>query len=377
MIIDLLIILLCFLLMVSIDLFPALWIWQSRIKIGKFTDNNTWKEKVLQKSISWLNNMPKTKIKDEGQLIIIDILKNQYTNKTLQSWQEAALVLGLNDAYKKTQDESIKTEILRFIHSKIDKNGDWQSPPHEVDTALLAFAFLETTFVDKNHIKPALDHIYQLILSKIGEEGTVMYRTSTKNYRYVDTIGFICPFLTKYGAEFKNEEAINLAILQIKNYVKFGMLENKIPCHAYEINSKFPVGIFGWGRGLAWFLIGLLETYKNLPQDHSDKKNLEQICKEMAFTLTQFQQANGGFSWSLLVENARIDSSATSVFAWFLKEMNQIEACEKAINYLKTVTQRSGAVDFSQGDTKSMGVYSQKFEILPFTQGFVLKMLFR
>jgi len=97
----------------------------------------------------------------------------------------------------------------------------------------------------------------------------------------------------------------------------------------------------------------------------------------MAFTLTQFQQANGGFSWSLLVENARIDSSATSVFAWFLKEMNQIEACEKAINYLKTVTQRSGAVDFSQGDTKSMGVYSQKFEILPFTQGFVLKMLFR
>ena len=38
------------------------------------------------------------------------------------------------------------------------------------------------------------------------------------------------------------------------------MLENKISCHAYEVNTKNPLGIFGWGRGLAWFIIGTLET---------------------------------------------------------------------------------------------------------------------
>lgn len=34
---------------------------------------------------------------------------------------------------------------------------------------------------------------------------------------------------------------------------------------------------------------------------------------------------------------------------------------------------KSGVIDFSQGDTKTMGVYSQKFEISPFTQGFCLR----
>ncbi|WP_234110736.1 hypothetical protein [Chryseobacterium sp. R2A-55] len=33
------------------------------------------------------------------------------------------------------------------------------------------------------------------------------------------------------------------------------------------------------------------------------------------------------------------------------------------------------AVDFSLGDTKAIGLYSQNFDILPFTQGFVLRTL--
>ena len=55
--------------------------------------------------------------------------------------------------------------------------------------------------------------------------------------------------------------------------------------------------------------------------------------------------------------------------------MNRINEAQKALKYLKSVTQRNGAVDFSQGDTKTIGVYSQKFETLPFSQGFVLRIL--
>ena len=56
--------------------------------------------------------------------------------------------------------------------------------------------------------------------------------------------------------------------------------------------------------------------------------------------------------------------------------MNRADFAQKSLQYLQSVTQRNGAVDFSQGDTKTIGVYSQKFEILPFTQGFVLRTLF-
>jgi len=364
-----------FLLILAIDFFPDFWIWQSRIKIGRYTNQKEWQKKILEKSLSWLNVMPKTKIKDENKLIVLDILKNQYTNKTLQSWQEASLLLGLNEAYQKNENPKIKYEILKFVNSKIDKQGNWIVEPKEVDTALLAFAISEIPFLDRE-IKPALDFIYNLIVSKIGKDTTVMYRNTTHNYRYVDTIGFICPFLTKYGIEFQKEEAIHLAVSQIKNFEKYGMLENKISCHAYEVNTKNPLGIFGWGRGLAWFIIGTLETFKILPEKHLEKKYLQNLLQLIAETLIEFQRKDGSFAWNLLDEHSRSDSSATAVFAWFFKEMNLKNEAQKSLQYLQSVTQRSGAIDFSQGDTKTMGVYSQKFEILPFTQGFVLKTLY-
>ena len=364
-----------FLLILTIDFFPDFWIWQSRIKIGRYTNQKEWQKKILEKSLSWLNLMPKTKIKDENKLIVLDILNNKYTNKTLQSWQEASLLLGLNEAYQKNENPKIKYEILKFVNSKIDKQGNWIVEPKEVDTALLAFAISEIPFLDRE-IKPALDFIYNLIVSKIGKDTTVMYRNTTHNYRYVDTIGFICPFLTKYGIEFQKEEAIHLAVSQIKNFEKYGMLENKISCHAYAVNTKNPLGIFGWGRGLAWFIIGTLETFKILPEKHLEKKYLQNLLQLIAETLIKFQRKDGSFAWNLLDEHSRSDSSATAVFAWFFKEMNLKNEAQKSLQYLQSVTQRSGAIDFSQGDTKTMGVYSQKFEILPFTQGFVLKTLY-
>ena len=96
----------------------------------------------------------------------------------------------------------------------------------------------------------------------------------------------------------------------------------------------------------------------------------------MAKTLKKYQKENSSFSWNIFLTDDRSDSSATAVFAWFFKEMNLKNEAQKSLQYLQSVTQRSGAVDFSQGDTKTMGVYSQKFEILPFTQGFVLKTLY-
>ena len=375
MMISLFFLTLFFLLILAIDFFPDFWIWQSRIKIGRYTNQKEWQKKILEKSLSWLNVMPKTKIKDENKFIVLDILKNKYTNKTLQSWQEASLLLGLNKAYQKNENPKIKYEILKFVNSKIDKQGNWIVEPKEVDTALLAFAISEIPFLDRE-IKPALDFIYNLIVSKIGKDTTVMYRNTTHNYRYVDTIGFICPFLTKYGIEFQKEEAIDLAVFQIKNFEKYGMLENKISCHAYEVNTKNPLGIFGWGRGLAWFIIGTLETFKILPEKHLEKKYLQNLLQLIAETLIKFQRKDGSFAWNLLDEHSRSDSSATAVFAWFFKEMNLKNEAQKSLQYLQSVTQRSGAIDFSQGDTKAIGVYSQNFDILPFTQGFVLKTLY-
>lgn len=357
-----------------VDFILVFHTWQSRIKIGKFQHDILWKKAVLKKSLHWLNHLPSTKIKDSNHLIIIDILKKQYTNHTVQFWQEASLLSGIYSVYKKNPSEEMKKEILKFTNKKIDENGHWKNKPTEVDACWLGYELMNIDFLDQEKMKPALDHLYQLILERIGEDGTVMYRKHTSNYRYVDTIGFICPFLVKYGLAFNNEEAVNLAFTQIKEYEKYGLLPSKIPCHAYEIHAHNPVGIFGWGRGAAWLILGVLNTYKTLPEDDVQRQDLKNLLEKLANSLSKYQQTNGGFSWSLFI-NDRIDSSATAVFAWFLKKMGRQREAYFALEYLKSVTRRNGAVDFSQGDTKGIGVYSQNFDILPFTQGFILKAL--
>ena len=40
------------LLVLSVDFLPEFWTWQSRIKIGRFTNEKEWKDKVLQKSVT-------------------------------------------------------------------------------------------------------------------------------------------------------------------------------------------------------------------------------------------------------------------------------------------------------------------------------------
>jgi len=38
------------------------------------------------------------------------------------------------------------------------------------------------------------------------------------------------------------------------------------------------------------------------------------------------------------------------------------------------VTRRNGAIDFSQGDTKGIGIYASTFDVMPFTQGLAIRL---
>ena len=230
--------------------------------------------------------------------------------------------------------------------------------------------------------KQSFDYTYNLIKELIGNDGTVKYRKSMVSYRYVDTVGFICPFLVRYGVEYNYNEAIELAVNQIKEYYKYGFdKESKIPFHAYDTKNKYKLGLCGWGRGLGWFALGLMDSWLELPKDSEYKKQLEEIIIQYSEVILSVQLDNGGFGWTVTRKESRIDSSTTATLAWYLLNASKIKsisekckvASNKAISYLMTVTKRDGAIDFSQGDTKDIGVYSMLFDILPFTQGLTLR----
>ena len=369
---------------VLIDVIPQLNTWQSRIKIGRFQSDDDWKNKVSSLSKKWLFKTPTIQLTDNSRLLFIDILKGNYKRNAIQHWQEAALLLGIIEEFKVNKQESSKTIIKTFLESKVNDNGTWKNAPKEIDGVILAYALLYIPFLDTAKYKPAFDETYQLILNLKGEDGTIAYKKHSKNFRYVDTIGFICPFLAEYGKIYNVDEAIDLAVLQIAAFNKNALLNDTfIPCHTYNLENKLPVGLFGWARGLGWYAIGLIDTWNSLETNDIRKEKLSQDVIRFAKMILQFQDKNGSWHWLITNKSAQFDSSGTATLAWFLKNAASIGelsyectmASEKALQYLQKVTQRNGAVDFSQGDTKGIAIHSQEFNILPFTQGFTLRVL--
>lgn len=365
-----------------IDFIPQFNTWQSRIHIGRFVSKEVWKDKLLEKSGKWLHKTPTITVTDNNRLIVIDMLKGNFKKSAIQSWQQAALLLGLNDYALQTKDVELTKQITNFVHTKLDANGNWKTNPSEVDDIILAYAILKIENLDFKKYKPAFDFCYDLIVKLKGDDGTIAYRKHNPDYRYVDTIGFISPFLVRYGLLFKNEDAVQLGINQIKQFNQFGMLEDQfIPCHTYNLKNKLGVGLFGWGRGLGWYAIGLIDAWLELPDSHYEKEKLTQSVITFANMAVHFQNENGCWNWLVTSKEARADSSTTATLAWFFANASQIESIReiglgvklKALQYLMSVTRRDGAVDFSQGDTKAIGVHSQEFDILPFTQGFALR----
>ena len=358
------------------DIIPITKTWISRIHIGRYDNKDIWKNAIAGKSVKWLNNTPKIKVTDNTRLVIIDKLKGNYSKSAIQHWQHAALLLGLNEGGDNKANESIN----KYLNSHFDGNGQWKEKPEFVDCAILSYAIMKYDTADK--YKHSLDYTYELIKELVGEDNTVKYRKSMPNYRYVDTVGFISPFLVKYGLKYNDEKAIELGIKQITEYYKYGFdSESNIPFHAYDVNNKYKLGLCGWGRGLGWFAIGLIDAWRELPSSNEYKNVLEKIVIKYANTILKLQLDNGGFGWTVTRKETRIDSSTTATLGYFLvcaSEIEEItdkclEGYNKTIKYLMSVTKKNGEIDFSQGDTKDIGVYSILFDILPFAQGFALR----
>ncbi len=355
----------------------------SRLGIGSINDNAAWKQLIVQKSKKWLIRTPTIKVTDQNRLVLWDMLKGNYKRQAIQSWQQAALFLGIFAEWQVSKNPKEKELLDKFVaQNLLSKENKLKVNLKEVDDIMLLYALIIYLPKD-NQYKPVFDTAYQFIVNMlVPNDDTVPYRRHVPFYKFVDTLGFICPFLMKYGTHYNQPEAIDLAYRQIVAYNRYGMYPHTlIPAHAYREDTKMPVGLFGWGRGIAWYAIGLIDSWLALDDSHHLKEKLSQLVEQYAILLIETQRENGTWGWYILEKTSRADSSSVAALSWFLTNAatlpNITEKANKAvalgISYLKTVTRKSGAIDFNQGDTKSIGVYSTHFDILPFAQGFTLR----
>ena len=338
----------------------------SRYHIGRIP-YDVWRKAVCTTAERWSKHMPVVKKTDNTRYILLDILKGEYKDASIQAFQAGALLLGLEDIGRDG-----------FIGQYI-KEGKWKALSRQPDSAMLAYALLREA-PDPDSIKAAMDEVYAILLSATDENGLIAYTGNPHDpHRYVDVLGMVCPFLMRYSRIYGVAEAAEAAYVQLQFYHEYGLLAGTaLPNHAVNANTKLPLGVYGWGRGTAWYFIALMDTYREM-NDAARRSQIKSWIEEAAGCYLTFQREDGGFGYILQMDSG-FDSSVTAAMSWFYYECADIfndmtyqRAAEKALERIEKVTRINGAIDWSQGDTKDIGVFSQTFDIMPFTQGFTLR----
>ena len=186
-------------------------------------------------------------------------------------------------------------------------------------------------------------------------------------------------------ARIKSEEKIcsgdcvKLAFKSTSAY--FFDKETKIPCHCFNAETKSPLGIYGWGRGCAWWAIGITDSLKTLMESKTyniEKVKLLKYCVEFAAVMKNYQREDGAFTRMIFTPSLE-DSSAGAMLAYCfayiakLTESDELEdCCKKTLRHLKTCTRRNGVIDYAQGDTMGIGFYSDSLRVVPAAQGFAV-----
>lgn len=372
------VLLLIVLVLLGFDFLDTALNWLGRIKIGTITDDKEWKkstEKVIEK---WLESgTPKVPVDENRRLKLVHKIKNIGKLESTAYWQDAAILKAATSAGN--MDESVFVLLDRYIDTD---NGNWKVQPERVDCAMLAHELLCCDYIDNDMIRPAMDYVASFLESLYEEYGTVPYNINASDVRFVDTVGMICPFLMKYAIVYNEPRFVDIAIDQIKEYHKCGFdKETKIPCHCFNEKTKAPLGIYGWGRGCAWWAIGITDSLKALMESktyHIEKVILLKYCVEFAAVIKNYQREDGAFARMIFTPSLE-DSSAGAMLAYCfayiakLTESDEFGACcKKTLRHLKTCTRRNGVIDYAQGDTMGIGFYSDSLRVVPAAQGFAV-----
>ncbi len=360
----------------AVDAWRFFGTWGGRIHIGQWKERRPWQDALARTALLWTKRTPAVPKKDQGRLVLWDMLRGKYADSSIQGWQLAGLLLGLT-TYARRRNAVSLTEKLRLLAQAKPSEQDREGCA--IDGMLLDYALIEA---DPAGALPRAQRAAEKLLAHRTPAGTLPYRDWQPRVRYVDSIGLACPLMAVSAALTGREELWELTMRQIEEYDVARLPASSLPAHGFEMERGYPLGLYDWSRGLGWYALGLCEVYRHMK--NADRPEAEAVAKrilEFAEELLPLQKKTGGFGWMVARPESVFESSGTALIglmmltAWRISgDARFLEAARAAERALMKVTRRNGALDMCQGDTKGIGMYSDVWNIMPFAQGMALRL---
>lgn len=211
--------------------------------------------------------------------------------------------------------------------------------------------------------------------------GSLIYRPAHgEALVFADSVGLACPFLHRYGETFDKKEYKELAVLQIVNFLSYGMDGvTGLPYHGYDGKDGCKYGIIGWGRAVGWLLRGMMGCMVS----GYGREKLKDSCVGFVDAVMAYQRQDGYFSWQLEALEGPADTSATGMICAGLRQGIESgvlvgEKYENALKAGRSALERSvrgGTVYQCSAECEGFSCYPQRYGAYPWSLGPALEAL--
>lgn len=223
-----------------------------------------------------------------------------------------------------------------------------------------------------------VERLVRPLMSRAGAaEGEISYAAS-RDEILIDTIGMICPMLARLGRITGRDCYREIALMQLERFLDRSIdKETGWPWHGYRRVSGEKLGLPGWGRGLGWFVLGMVDTTLELPNTSESGKWFD-ITKRWIQRLYECQAPDGNWPWLLTDVNARCDTSVTAMLGYSACRFHSHDfgrsdttrlMFERAFLAIEAMTDAEGRVQGGSGEALGWGEYSRHFRNNLWVQG--------
>lgn len=311
------------------------------------------------------------------QLIKMNLLrvakKINYIDINKFYWHTALLLIGKENAFKVNNNweeiESVKTFYDNLLKSK--KKG--LTLINDIDQIMNGYTLLYLKYeLNINKYDLILDDMIRFIESLISQakNDILPYRISEKDLILIDTLGIVCPFLARYSYYKKDEKYEKLCVKQIISFIENAIDENTLlPFHSYRLDDLSKGGIIGWGRGIGWLLIGIVDSLEYLKSNTEEYKIIKSFLESFVDNIVKYQSNEGYFTWCLTLDGADKDTSSTAFIGYGIARAieldliskRHIDVVYKTYKAIINSCDNVGNIHYCSEECGGVGSYSPKF----------------
>lgn len=249
-------------------------------------------------------------------------------------WPNAMLANALVNVAK--QDNDVREILVTYYKKYAKKKNKLPS----IDCALNGYALLDLYEQEKNlEYEQMLNNIYhQISIYPSSADGNFPYNPKQPQDIYADGIGTVVPFLCRYGKTFSCKAAISMGLQQIDNFMKTGLdKKSGLPYHGFDATTKKKLGIIGWGRGVGWIMMGIVDSLPYI-ENQNDYDRLSEYLRVLIDNVVKYQLDTGYFTWQLPAIDGMVDTSATAMIGYGIAKAVELKVID---NSYSTVVQEA------------------------------------